>query len=219
MNIELLKESKQTERITFKLKGMFSNGKGEVRQQLTTRALQYFRPLALLNTTSLAYPGHRKILLDVHASEPGAYTSALIWLRYHPSRLVPRGGDDCMGGVYKLLRAIERVRLLPGGLIGGKRIALYDERSNVRARLLQLAASRARTLYLDPCRSLKLRTSLLPAVSIKLGEYRVRWACFAFNSGSSDCPATAFRVKSSEMSFRYLSLLNGNGLSQQRFSA
>jgi hypothetical protein len=37
---------------------------GEIRQQLTTRALQYLRPLPLLNTTSLAYPGHRKILLD-----------------------------------------------------------------------------------------------------------------------------------------------------------
>jgi Leucine-rich repeat (LRR) protein len=51
-----------------RVEGNVSSGKkgvvGEVRQQLTTRALQYLRPLPLLNTASLAYPGHRKILLD-----------------------------------------------------------------------------------------------------------------------------------------------------------
>jgi hypothetical protein len=36
----------------------------EIREQRTTRALQYFRPLRLLNTTNMAYPDHRKTLLD-----------------------------------------------------------------------------------------------------------------------------------------------------------
>jgi hypothetical protein len=48
----------------------FAGGRGQRRRgvpftgRLTTRALQYLRPLPLLNTTSLAYPGHWKILLD-----------------------------------------------------------------------------------------------------------------------------------------------------------
>ena len=85
MNVNApLRESKQTERITFELKEMSPAEKRALWERyvdsLARVLFNIFAPCICLTLLAWLIPAIGKSYWTLHASEPGAYTSALIWL-------------------------------------------------------------------------------------------------------------------------------------------